>query len=69
MNALRIFTTALLDGFGLLALIGIAVLVGNFRDCVTWVRRRWHQLIDLPPTTTVDRMVAEVRRREQRGAR
>lgn len=69
MNALTIFATALLDGFGLLVLLAAGLVVWNFRDCVAWVRNRWHQLIDLPPTTTVDRMVAEVRRREQGGAR
>lgn len=67
MNALTTFLGAVIDGLGLLAVIAVAVSAWNYRDIATWVRDRWTQFTDLPATTTVDRMVAEVERRERGG--
>jgi hypothetical protein len=67
MTALTTFFLAVIDGLGLLALIGIALVIGNARSVTTWVRDRWTQFTDLPASTTVDRMVAEVERRERGG--
>jgi hypothetical protein len=67
MTALTTFFGAVIDGLGLLAVIGIAIAAWNYRDIATWVRDRWTEFTDLPATTTVDRMVAEVERRERGG--
>jgi hypothetical protein len=67
MTPLATFFGAVIDGLGLLAVIAIAVAAWNYRDIATWIRDRWTEFTDLPATTTVDRMVAEVERRERGG--
>ena len=67
MTPLATFFGAVIDGLGLVAVIGIAIAAWNYRDIATWVRDRWTQFTDLPATTTVDRMVSEVERRERGG--
>ena len=67
MTPLATFFGAVIDGLGLVAVIGIAIAAWNYRDIATWVRDRWTEFTDLPATTTVDRMVAEVERRERGG--
>jgi len=69
MNALVTFLGAVIDGVALVALVAVALVVANFRSVTTWVRDRWTQFTDLPPTTTVDRMVREVEQRERGGLR
>lgn len=69
MNALVTFLGAVIDGLGLVALVAVALVVGNFRSVTAWVRDRWTQFTELPPTTTVQRMVREVEQRERGGLR
>jgi Flp pilus assembly pilin Flp len=67
MNALVTFFGAVIDGIALVALVAVALVVANFRSVATWVRDRWTEFTDLPASTTVDRMVREVKRRERGG--
>ena len=69
MNPITVFLGAVIDGAGFLALLGLAFAVGNFRSVTAWVRDRWTEFTELPPTTTVDRMVREVEQRERGGLR
>jgi Flp pilus assembly pilin Flp len=44
------------------AFIAVALLVGNAKSVATWLRSKWDAVTELPPTTTVSRMLDEVER-------